>query len=84
MHAATQFTAALEYETQSGALNESVSDVFRPMIKQWKEGQTIDQADWLMGKGILFAKTEWLPELAKNAYSLRSLKDLEATTNLLP
>jgi Zn-dependent metalloprotease len=52
-HGVTQFTAQLPYEDQSGALNESFSDVFGSMVKQWSLGQTVDQADWLIGAGIL-------------------------------
>jgi Zn-dependent metalloprotease len=52
-HGVTQFTAQLPYRDQSGALNESFSDVFGAMVKQWSLGQTVDQADWLIGAGIL-------------------------------
>lgn len=52
-HGVTQYTANLEYYGQSGALNESVSDVFGSLIKQWHLGQTADQADWLIGQGLL-------------------------------
>ena len=52
-HGVTQFTAALAYRSQSGALNESVSDVFGSMIKQHVLGQTADTADWLIGAGLL-------------------------------
>lgn len=52
-HGVTQYTANLEYEGQSGALNESVSDVFGSLIKQYSLGQTADQADWLIGQGLL-------------------------------
>jgi Zn-dependent metalloprotease len=45
-HGVTQFTAQLPYEGESGALNESLSDVFGSMVKQWSKGQTVDQADW--------------------------------------
>lgn len=38
---------------QAGALNESFSDVFGSMVKQWHAGQTVDQADWLIGTGVL-------------------------------
>ena len=48
-HGVTQFTAGLEYHNQSGALNESISDVFGSIVKQWNAGQTADQADWLIG-----------------------------------
>ncbi|MDP9842389.1 M4 family metallopeptidase [Streptosporangium lutulentum] len=52
-HGITQFTAQLEYRKQSGALNESFSDVFGSLVKQYGRGQTADQADWLIGEGIL-------------------------------
>ena len=51
-HAVTQFTAGLTYSGQSGALNESVSDVFASCLKQRLLGQSADQADWLIGEGI--------------------------------
>jgi Zn-dependent metalloprotease len=53
VHGVTQYTANLEYQNQSGALNESVSDVFGSCVKQWHLGQTADQADWLIGQGLL-------------------------------
>ncbi len=52
-HGVTQYTAALEYRGQSGALNESISDVFGSLVKQRRAGQRADQADWLIGAGIL-------------------------------
>jgi len=52
-HGVTQSTAALEYYGQSGALNESISDVFGVLVKQYHLGQTSDQADWLIGQGLL-------------------------------
>ena len=51
-HAVTQFTADLVYEGQSGALNESVSDVFASCLKQRLLGQSAADADWLIGAGI--------------------------------
>lgn len=36
---------------QSGALNESFSDVFGSLIKQYSLKQTADNADWLLGVG---------------------------------
>ena len=65
-HGVTQFTAGLRYRTQSGALNESFSDVFGSLVRQWSLGQTAGQADWLIGEGIMG------PELPGDA--LRSLK----------
>ena len=52
-HGVTQFTAQLLYRDQPGALNESFSDVFGSMVKQWSLGQSVDEADWLIGAGIL-------------------------------
>ncbi|WP_069466912.1 M4 family metallopeptidase, partial [Actinacidiphila rubida] len=52
-HGVTQYSANLDYFGQSGALNESVSDVFGSLIKQYSLGQTAEQADWLIGAGLL-------------------------------
>ncbi|HEY4025792.1 MAG TPA: M4 family metallopeptidase [Candidatus Dormibacteraeota bacterium] len=52
-HGVTQSTLNLLYTGQSGALNESISDVFGSLVKQYKLGQTADQASWLIGDGIL-------------------------------
>jgi Zn-dependent metalloprotease len=52
-HGVTGSEANLTYQGQSGALNESISDVFGVMVKQYKLKQTADQADWLIGAGIL-------------------------------
>ncbi|MFF2650504.1 M4 family metallopeptidase [Streptomyces sp. NPDC058045] len=52
-HGVTQHTAGLAYQGQSGALNESVSDVFGSLIKQYTLGQTAAEADWLIGAGLL-------------------------------
>jgi Zn-dependent metalloprotease len=52
-HGVTEHTAGLAYSGQSGALNESVSDVFGSLIKQYALKQKADQADWLIGAGLL-------------------------------
>lgn len=51
-HGVTQNEAQLDYNGQPGALNESVSDVFGSLVKQWAKNQTADQADWLIGAGL--------------------------------
>jgi len=54
-HGITGVTAELEYENQAGALNESLSDVFGSMVKQWSHlpnKQTALEADWLIGRGL--------------------------------
>ncbi|WIM99479.1 M4 family metallopeptidase [Actinoplanes oblitus] len=65
-HGVTEHTAGLEYRNQSGALNESMSDVFGAMVKQWKLRQTADQADWLIGAEV------FTPTI--DADALRSMK----------
>jgi Zn-dependent metalloprotease len=66
-HAVTQFTANLTYQGQSGALNESVSDVFGSCLKQRLLAQTAADADWLIGEAI------FLPSVRGRA--LRSMKE---------
>ena len=51
-HGITQYEGAMIYQNQQGALNESMSDVFGSLVKQWLLKQTADQADWLIGKGL--------------------------------
>ena len=51
-HGVTQNEAQLVYSEQPGALNESISDVFGSLVKQWANNQTVDQADWLIGAGL--------------------------------
>jgi len=65
-HGVTQYTAKLEYSNQSGALNESLSDVFACMIEQWWFGQTAVDGDWLLGQGLL--------SMLRRGPALRSLK----------
>jgi len=52
-HGVTQYTSGLRYRDQSGALNESVSDVFGVLVKQRVLGQTAAEADWLVGAELL-------------------------------
>lgn len=52
-HGVTQYTANLAYDGQSGALNESISDVFGSLAKQYAMGQSAADADWLIGAGLL-------------------------------
>lgn len=51
-HAVVQYTANLPYWYQSGALNESIADVFASMVKQYKAKQKAKDADWLIGKDL--------------------------------
>jgi len=52
-HGVTGSEANLTYQGQPGALNESISDVFGSLVKQFALKQSVAQADWLIGAGIL-------------------------------
>lgn len=66
-HGVTQYEAGLEYQDQPGALNESFSDVFGSLVKQWTLKQTAKSADWLIGRGLFTARVE--------GKALRSMKE---------
>lgn len=63
-HGVTQFTSGLIYRFQSGALNESYSDVFGAIVKQYMLNQKATEADWLVGANCLIGEK----------YALRSMK----------
>ncbi len=65
-HGLTQYTANLIYVGQSGALNESISDVFGSLVKQRERGQSAADADWLIGEGLFTS--------AIHGVALRSMK----------
>jgi Zn-dependent metalloprotease len=65
-HGVTQFAANLDYSNQPGALNESVSDVFGSLVKQYKLQQTAGEADWLIGEGLFTSNV--------HGVALRSMK----------
>lgn len=65
-HGVTQYEANLNYSQQSGALNESMSDVFGSLVKQYNLKQTAAEADWLIGQGLLASGV--------NGIALRSMK----------
>jgi Zn-dependent metalloprotease len=68
-HGVTQYTVpggGLVYDGQSGALNESMSDVIGSVVKQWHARQAPQAADWLIGAGIM------TPAVGK---ALRSMAD---------
>jgi Zn-dependent metalloprotease len=66
-HGVTQYEADLDYRDQPGALNESFSDVFGSLVKQYKRRQSVEEADWLIGKGL------FMPGI--KAKGIRSLKE---------
>jgi Zn-dependent metalloprotease len=65
-HGVTEAEAAIQYSGQSGALNESLSDVAGSQVKQYQRGQLAADADWLIGEGLLTADV--------SGVALRSLK----------
>ncbi|MES1258638.1 MAG: M4 family metallopeptidase [Acidobacteriota bacterium] len=65
-HGVTGSEANLLYKNQSGALNESISDVFGSLVKQYSLKQTADKADWLIGAGLFTPKIKGV--------ALRSMK----------
>ena len=65
-HGVTELTAALTYSGQSGALNESISDVFGALVEQHALGQTADKASWLIGEGLFTSQV--------HGQALRSMK----------
>lgn len=55
MHGVTERTAGLRYQRQSGALNESWSDVFGNLIEKWeagRKGEPDRDPTWLVGEDI--------------------------------
>ncbi len=60
-HGITQFSADLIYQNESGALNESFSDIFGTVIEFYEEGL---KGDWLVGEDISLSRP-----------AVRSMKD---------
>jgi Zn-dependent metalloprotease len=52
-HGVTQFSLQLAYSGDAGGLNESMSDCFGSMFRQWEAKQDVTAADWLIGSDIM-------------------------------
>jgi len=65
-HGVVQYEAGLNYRGQSGALNESICDVFGSLLKQYRKRQTAEEADWMIGADL------FLPGV--KAKGIRSMK----------
>ena len=63
-HGVIQNECNLVYKDQSGALNESLADIFGIMIKQKTLNKDVKTSNWLIGENVLLGKK----------YALRSLK----------
>lgn len=64
-HAITQYECNLDYHNQSGALNESLSDVFGIMVKQRMMNLDVKKSNWQIGENVLLG----------NKYCLRSMSE---------
>ncbi len=53
-HAVTEYTAGLEYQNESGAINEAMSDIFGTLIEFYAN----DNPDWLCAEDIV-GPTKW-------------------------
>ena len=57
-HGVQSYASNLAYQGQSGALNEHFSDVFGVLVRQWRQGVSVEKASWLVGAEVLVpAKT---------------------------
>ncbi|MDB5769667.1 MAG: peptidase thermolysin [Burkholderia sp.] len=65
-HGVTEDESQLQYFNQSGALNESMSDTFGIMIKQFVRKETADKSNWLIGEGLFTSSVKGV--------ALRSMK----------
>jgi|RhiMetdeSRZDD1v2_1073273.scaffolds.fasta_scaffold09077_5 Zn-dependent metalloprotease len=71
-HGVTQYESNLVYIGQPGALNESLSDVFGSLVKQYMLRQTVDKADWLIGAGLMTSAVSGFPGYPVAIRSLRA------------
>ena len=78
-HGVTQFSAEFRYTNEAGGLNESMSDVFGSMFRQWQAKQSVAEADWLIGRDIMGPAA-----IAKGYTCLRDLANPGAKHCLAP
>lgn len=65
-HGVTEHEAGLLYQGQPGALNESFSDIFGILVKQYKRKQRADRSNWIIGEGLFTSRV--------NGKGIRSMK----------
>ncbi|MEI6708235.1 MAG: M4 family metallopeptidase [Methylococcales bacterium] len=78
-HGVTQHTLQLIYSGDAGGLNESISDCFGSMFRQWQANQDVNHADWLIGHDIMGSVAK-----AKGYTCLRDMANPAATHCLAP
>lgn len=55
-HGVTQSTSELDYQGQTGALNEHFSDALGMTIKQYTLNQRADESSWIIGESIFTSR----------------------------
>lgn len=78
-HGVTQHSLQLAYTGDAGGLNESISDCFGSMFRQWEAGQDVNAADWLIGSDIMGAVAK-----AKGYKCLRNMANPADKSALAP
>jgi Zn-dependent metalloprotease len=78
-HGVTQHSLQLAYSGEAGGLNESMSDCFGSMFRQWEAKQNVNKADWLIGHDIMGPAAK-----AKGFTCLRDMADPAAKHCLAP
>jgi Zn-dependent metalloprotease len=79
-HGVTQYESGLEYQGESGALNESISDVFGAVFNQWLNSWPAARPEgWLIGAGIMGPRAK-----AAGRTCLRDMLDPAAAHCLSP
>jgi Zn-dependent metalloprotease len=78
-HGVTQHSLQLEYKDEPGGLNESMSDCFGSMFRQWEKNQDVKHADWLIGHDIIGPAAK-----AKGITCLRDMAHPDAKHCLAP
>lgn len=72
---ATHRGGRIDLVGEAGSLNESISDVFASLVKQWHKKQKAEEADWLIGDEVIE------PNLGR---AVRSLKHPGKTSDTYP
>ena len=73
-HAVTSASADLVYQNESGALNESMSDIFGVICESFSRSGTVDAKTWLLGEDIYTPNTpgdalRYMDNPTKDGYS---------------
>lgn len=83
-HGMTQYTANLEYQGESGALNESISDIFGTLVKVYSKDKSLESSDWTwtIGEGFWEIRDMKNPEKYDNPSSYQGLYWFNTMSNV--